>query len=101
MSIEEGLLLMGFPVDLFEGLGLSKEAQWRLLGNSVNVFDLTMFQRCGRSRLDARRGRARRFYESLLPIHHARHGVDVQAERDAAIQRFRRAKGFGPVTRFE
>ena len=74
LAIEEGLLLMGFPIDLFEGLGLGENAKWRLLGNSVNVFDLMMF------------------YESLKEIHHARHGSDLAAERRTAIEKFRAAR---------
>ena len=61
-------------MDLFEGLGLGENAKWRLLGNSVNVFDLMMF------------------YESLKEIHHARHANDVDAERADAIRKFRAAR---------
>ena len=79
LAIEEALLLMGFPVDWFEGCGLDDDdeaAKWRLIGNSCNVSDLEVF------------------YKSLLRVHKARHGRDVAAEREEAIQAFRAKRGF-------
>ena len=76
LVIEEALLLMGFPVDWFEGCDLEEDAMWRLLGNSINVGDLELF------------------YKSLLRVHKARHGRDVAAERAAAIDAFRAKRGF-------
>ena len=76
LVIEEALLLMGFPVDWFEGCELEEDAMWRLLGNSINVGDLELF------------------YKSLLRVHKARHGRDVAAEREEAIQAFRAKRGF-------
>ena len=79
LAIEEALLLMGFPVDWFEGCGLDDDdeaAKWRLIGNSCNVGDLELF------------------YKSLLRVHKARHGRDVAAEREEAIQAFRAKRGF-------
>ena len=76
LVIEEALLLMGFPVDWFEGCDLEEDAMWRLLGNSINVGDLELF------------------YKSLLRVHKARHGRDVAAEREEAIQAFRAKRGF-------
>ena len=70
---------MGFPVDWFEGCGLDDDdeaAKWRLIGNSCNVGDLELF------------------YKSLLRVHKARHGRDVAAEREEAIQAFRAKRGF-------
>ena len=76
LVIEEALLLMGFPVDWFEGCELEEDAMWRLLGNSINVGDLELF------------------YKSLLRVHKARHGRDVAKEREDAIRAFREAHGF-------
>ena len=76
LVIEEALLLMGFPVDWFEGCDLEEDAMWRLLGNSINVGDLELF------------------YKSLLRVHKARHGRDVAKEREDAIRAFREAHGF-------
>ena len=76
LVIEEALLLMGFPVDWFEGCDLEEDAMWRLLGNSINVGDLELF------------------YKSLLRVHGARHGRDVAKEREDAIRAFREAHGF-------
>ena len=79
LVIEEALLLMGFPVDWFEGCGLDDDdeaAKWRLVGNSCNVGDLEQF------------------YKSLLRVHKARHGRDVAAEREEAIQAFRAKRCF-------
>ena len=76
LVIEEALLLMGFPVDWFEGCDLEEDAMWRLVGNSCNVGDLELF------------------YKSLLRVHKARHGRDVAAEREDAIRAFRAAHGF-------
>ena len=76
LVIEEALLLMGFPVDWFEGCELEEDAMWRLLGNSINVGDLELF------------------YKSLLRVHGARHGRDVAKEREDAIRAFREAHGF-------
>jgi hypothetical protein len=79
LVIEEALLLMGFPVDWFEGCGLDDDdeaAKWRLVGNSCNVGDLEQF------------------YKSLLRVHKARHGRDVAAECEEAIQAFRAKRGF-------
>ena len=76
LVIEEALLLMGFPVDWFEGCDLEEDAMWRLVGNSCNVGDLELF------------------YKSLLRVHKARHGRDVAAEREEAIQAFRAKRGF-------
>ena len=74
LVIEEALLLMGFPVDWFEGCDLEEDAMWRLLGNSINVGDLELF------------------YKSLLRVHKARHGRNVAAEREDAIRAFRRGR---------
>ena len=76
LAIEEALLLMGFPVDWFEGCDLEEDAMWHLLGNSCNVSDLEVF------------------YKSLLRVHGARHGRDVAKEREDAIRAFRAARGF-------
>ena len=76
LVIEEALLLMGFPVDWFEGCDLEEDAMWHLLGNSCNVSDLEVF------------------YKSLLRVHKARHGRDVAAEREDAIRAFRAKRGF-------
>ena len=76
LVIEEALLLMGFPIDWFEGCDLEEDAMWRLVGNSCNVGDLEQF------------------YKSLLRVHKARHGRDVAAEREEAIQAFRAKRGF-------
>ena len=76
LVIEEALLLMGFPIDWFEGCDLEEDAMWRLLGNSINVGDLELF------------------YKSLLRVHGARHGRDVAKEREDAIRAFRAAHGF-------